>query len=170
TGDPGDVFYIRSTDKGQTFSAPFQLNSNTDPLKAQWEPNLSVSPSGTLFAVWYDERDGGGASTCTPGVNTPCYRMYARRSNDNGVTWLPDDTFSDVVSPLPAQLESDYDCASALATKHLSSWVDGRVPINGTYQQNAFTDRELVTATPTPMPTPRPTPTPRSRPTPEPRP
>jgi hypothetical protein len=172
TGDPGDVFYIRSTDKGQTFSAPFQLNSNTDPLKAQWEPNLSVSTSGTVFAVWYDERDGGGAPTCTPGVNTPCYRMYARRSNDNGVTWLPDDSFSDVVSPLPAQPESDYDYASALATKHLSSWVDGRVPINGTYQQDAFTDRELVTATatPTPTPTPRPIPTPRSRPTPAPRP
>jgi hypothetical protein len=144
TGDPGDVFYIRSTDGGVTFSAPFQLNSNTDPSKAQWEPNLSVSPSGTVFAVWYDERDGGGASTCTPGVNTPCYRMYARRSNDNGVTWLPDDTFSDIVSPLPAPPGSDYDYASALATKHLSSWVDGRVPINGTYQPDAFTDRELV--------------------------
>jgi dockerin type I repeat protein len=151
-GDPGDVFYIRSTDSGVTFSAPFQLNSNTDPTKAQWEPNLSVSPSGTLFAVWYDERDGGGASTCIAGSNSPCYRMYARRSNENGVTWLPDDTFSDVVSPLPAQPDpgivpnyvSDYDYASALATKHLSSWVDGRVPINGTYQQDAFTDRELV--------------------------
>jgi hypothetical protein len=84
TGDPGDVFYIRSTDSGVTFSAPFQLNSNTDPTKAQWEPNLSVSPSGTVFAVWYDERDGGGASTCVAGSNSPCYRMYARRSNDNG--------------------------------------------------------------------------------------
>jgi hypothetical protein len=148
TGDPGDVFYIRSTDSGVTFSAPFQLNSDTDPTKAQWEPNLSVSPSGTLFAVWYDERNGGGASTCTPGVNTPCYNMYARWSNDNGVTWSPDDTFSDVVSPLPAQPGSDYDYASALATKHLSSWVDGRVPINGIYQQDAFTDSELVAPVP----------------------
>jgi len=160
-GDPGNVFYIRSTDSGVTFSAPFQLNSDTDPLKAQWEPSLSVSPSGTLFAVWYDERDGGGASTCIAGSNSPCYRMYARRSNDNGVTWLPDDAFSDVVSPLPAQPHpsvvpyyvSDYDYASAVATKHLASWVDGRVPINGTYQQDAFTDAELVgTATPTPTP------------------
>src|SRR6266481_861189 len=154
-GDPGNVFYIRSTDSGVTFGAPFQLNSDTDPLKAQWEPSLSVSPSGTLFAVWYDERDGGGASTCIAGSNSPCYRMYARRSNDNGVTWLPDDAFSDVVSPLPPQLEpgivpsyvSDYDYASALATKHLASWVDGRVPINGTYQPDAFTDRELVNTT-----------------------
>src|SRR5882724_10006955 len=162
-GDPGNVFYIRSTDSGVTFSAPFQLNSDTDPTKAQWEPSLSVSPSGTLFAVWYDERDGGGASTCIAGSNSPCYRMYARRSNDNGLTWLPDDAFSDVVSPLPAQepgilptYVSDYDYASALATKHLASWVDGRVPINDTYQQDTFTDRELVN-TPTPTPTPTPT-------------
>ena len=27
--DPGDVFYIRSTDSGVTFSAPFQLNTDT---------------------------------------------------------------------------------------------------------------------------------------------
>jgi len=181
-GDPGNVFYIRSTDSGVTFSAPFQLNSDTDPTKAQWEPNLSVSPSGTLFAVWYDERDGGGASTCVAGSNSPCYRMYARRSNDNGLTWLPDDAFSDVVSPLPAQPEpgivptyaSAYDYASAVATKHLASWVDARVPINGIYQPDAFTDRELVGSTPTPTPTatatPTPTPAPRGSPTPRPRP
>ena len=54
-GDPGDVFYIRSTDSGVTFSAPFQLNTNTDPTKAQWQPNLSASEAGTLFATWYDE-------------------------------------------------------------------------------------------------------------------
>ena len=141
--DAGNVFYIRSSDSGMTFSAPFQLNSDTDPLKAQWEPSLSVSPSGTLFAVWYDERDGGGASTCIAGSNSSCYRMYARRSNDNGLTWLPDNAFSDIVSPLPAQPEpgivptyaSEYDYASAVATKHLASWVDARVPINGTYHR-----------------------------------
>ena len=47
--DPGNVYYIRSTDSGVTFSAPFQLNSNTDPTKAQWQPNLSVSEAGTLM-------------------------------------------------------------------------------------------------------------------------
>jgi hypothetical protein len=169
TGDPSDVFYIRSTDSGVSFSAPFQLNSNTDPLKAQWEPNLSVSSTGTVFAVWYDERDGGGASTCVAGTNSPCYRMYARRSNDNGLTWLPDDTFSDVVSPLPAQPDpgivqdyvDDYDHASSVLNQHLVTWVDGRVAINGVYQQDAFFNREIV---------PRVTPTPRPRPTPPPRP
>ena len=65
--------------------------------------------------------------------------MWSRKSNDNGVTWLPDDTFSDVVSPLPAQPDpgiqptyaGDYDYGSALLTKHLTSWVDGRNAING---------------------------------------
>jgi hypothetical protein len=34
SGDPGNVFYIRSTDGGVTFSTPFQLNSNIEPTKA----------------------------------------------------------------------------------------------------------------------------------------
>jgi hypothetical protein len=163
--DPADVYYIRSTDKGQTFSAPVKLNTDTT-SRPNWEPNLSASPCGTLFAVWYDARE---TTNCTEGdQNVPCYRMWARKSDDGGLTWLPDDAFSDVVSPLPADPEggagaSDYDYGSAIATKHVTSWTDGRVPINGVSQQDAFFDREPSLA-------PRPTPTPRSRPTPAPRP
>ena len=149
TGDAGNVFYIRSTDGGSTFSSPLMLNTDGDSTKAQWEPNLSISDSGTLLSVWYDERTGGN---CTYGGNTPCYQMFARKSLDGGVTWLPDDAFSDVVSPLPAQNDpfivgsyvGDYDYGSAIAVKHVSSWADGRVAIGGTQQQDAFTDRDLV--------------------------
>ena len=151
-GDPGDVFYIRSTDSGVTFSAPFQLNTDTDHTKAQWMPNLSVSDTGTLFATWYDETPRVAASCQPSSPSTPCYQMYSRKSNDNGVTWLPPDTLSDVASPLPLQPDpqivdtyvGDYDYGSAITTKHLTSWVDGRVAISGQSQQNAFTDRELV--------------------------
>ena len=102
-GDPGDVFYIRSTDSGVTFSAPFQLNTNTDPTKAQWMPNLSVSEAGTLFATWYDETPRTSAS-CQPSSPTNlCYQMHSNKSPDNGVTWLGDETTSDVASPLPLQ-------------------------------------------------------------------
>ena len=59
---------------------------------------------------------------------------------------------SDVVSPLPAQPDpsivsvyvGDYDYGSAIATKHVTSWADGRVAINSQSQQDAFTDRDLV--------------------------
>src|SRR4030095_5714545 len=150
--DPGNVYYIRSTDSGVTFSAPFQLNSNTDATKAQWQPNLSVSEAGTLFATWYDETPRVAASCQPSSPGTPCYQMHSRKSNDNGLTWLADDTLSDVASPLPLQGDpgiqptyaGDYDYGSALLVKHLTSWVDGRVPIAGASQQDAFTDRELV--------------------------
>jgi hypothetical protein len=182
TGDAGNVFYIRSTDRGVTFSAPFQLNTNTDPTKAQWQPNLSVSSTGSLFAVWYDERERTAASCQPSSPSTPCYRMWARRSTDNGATWLPDDAFSNVVTPLPLQPDpgiqatyaGDYDYASA-SPNHLHAWVDGRVTISGSSQQDAFHDRQSVgasspTPTPTATPTPTPTPTPTTTPTPTPTP
>ena len=146
--DPADVYYIRSTDKGQTFSAPVKLNTDTT-SRPNWQPNISVSPSG------HPVRGVGNAArettSCTEGdQNIPCYRIWARKSNDNGVTWLPDDTFSDTGSPLPAQPDprivstyaGDYDYGSAIAAKHVSSWCDGRVAINGTSQQDAFTNSE----------------------------
>ena len=149
--DPGDVFYIRSTDGGVTFGAPFQLNTDAT-TRPQWQPNLSVSPTGTLLATWYDARESTDADCGYGNPASPCYRMWSRKSNDNGLSWLPDDTFSDVVSPLPAQNDpnivgsyvGDYDYGAAIAVKHVTSWADGRVPISGTSQQDAFTDRDLV--------------------------
>src|SRR5438128_944672 len=149
--DPGDVYYIRSTDSGVTFSAPFKLNTDST-TRPQWQPNLSVSSGGTVFAMWYDARESTSCVKGNPAV--PCYRMWGRKSTDNGVTWLADDMFSDVVTPLPGQPDpglvgcyaGDYDYGSALATDHLSAWADGRVPISGQSQQDAFFDKEPASA------------------------
>jgi hypothetical protein len=173
--DPGDVYYVRSTDGGVTFSSPSKLNTDST-TRPQWQPNLSVSPTGTLFATWYDARE---SANCTRGDPTiPCYRMWSRKSIDNGVTWLPDDFLSDVISPLPAQPDpgivstyvGDYDYGSATATKHITSWVDGRVAISEQSQPDAFFDSEPATASPTPTSTPTASPTATPRPTPTPRP
>ena len=162
--DPGDVYYIRSTDRGQTFSAPLKLNSDAT-IRPQWQPNLSVSSNGSVFAAWYDARE---SASCTRGNSAvPCYRMWGRRSTDNGVSWLSDQTFSDAVSPLPAQPDpriqatyaGDYDYGTSSSTQHLRAWVDGRVAIGGSSQQDAFHDRQSLGA-PTPTPTASPTPTP----------
>jgi len=147
--DAGDVYYIRSTDGGVTFGTPLKLNTDST-TRPQWQPNLSVSPAGTLFATWYDARE---STNCVKGdPSNPCYRMWSRKSNDNGLSWLPDDMLSDVVSPLPGQSDpnivgtyaGDYDYGLALLTKHITSWDDGRVPIASASQQDTFTDRELV--------------------------
>ena len=147
--DAGDVSYIRSTDGGVTFGAPFKLNTDAT-TRPQWQPNISVSPTGSLFATWYDGREFATCTYGNPGV--PCYRMWSRKSTDNGMTWSPDSSLSDVASPLPAQPDAtvqgtyagDYDYGSAIDTKHVTSWVDGRVAISGSSQQDAFTDKEAA--------------------------
>ena len=180
--DPGDIYCIRSTDGGVTFDEPFKLNTDAT-TRAQWQPSLSVTTDGNAFATWYDQRE---TENCAKGDSAvPCYSIWGRKSTDNGVTWLPDTPVSDVVSPLPDQPDpgvvatyaSDYDYGSSVPNLHLHAWLDGRVPINGISQQDAFFDREPgSTGTPTPSPTSTPTgtprvvPTPRFRPTPHPRP
>jgi hypothetical protein len=148
--DPADVFYIRSTDSGVTFAAPVKLNTDAT-TRAQWQPNISVTPDGSLFSMWYDERET--ADNCQVGnPAVPCYRMYARQSTDNGATWLPDAAFSDVVSPLPGQpdgtvqpnYQGDYDYGSAILGQHVSSWVDGRVTISSQSQQDTFFDKQAA--------------------------
>ncbi len=164
--DAGDVYYIRSNDGGVTFGSPFKLNSDAT-TRPQWQPNISVSPGGTLFATWYDGREFGSCTYGNPSV--PCYRMWSRKSLDNGATWMPDMAFSDVASPLPAQPDvtvqstyaGDYDYGSAIASAHLTSWDDGRVTISGQSQQDVFFDKEAAgAASPTPTPTATPTATP----------
>ena len=184
--DPGDIYYIRSTDGGATFGSPIKLNTDNT-TRAQWLPSLSAAADGSLFVTWYDQREAENCAKGNPDV--PCYRIWGRKSTDNGLTWLPDMPFSDAVSPLPDQPDpgvvptyvADYDYASAVLDLHLRAWVDGRVTINGISQQDAFFDKEpssaatptpTATATPTPrpIPTPRIAPTPRARPTPHPHP
>ncbi|MGI8890056.1 MAG: sialidase family protein, partial [Chthoniobacterales bacterium] len=148
-GDTGNVFYIRSTDGGSTFSAPVQLNTDST-SRPQWQPNISVGADGSLVAVWYDARE---STTCTKGnTNVPCYRMWARKSTDNGATWQQDEAFSDVVTPLPNQPDpnivteyaGDYDYSFASSADHLHTWTDGRVAVNNSSQQDAFFDREAI--------------------------
>jgi hypothetical protein len=148
-GDSGNVFYIRSTDGGVTFSAPFQLNTDST-TRPQWQPNISVGADGSLLAVWYDARE---TTTCTKGNSSvPCYRMWARKSTDNGATWQPDQQFSDVISPLPGQSDpnivaeyaGDYDYSFPSPTDHIHTWTDGRVAIGGSSQQDTFIDREAI--------------------------
>ena len=147
--DAGDVYYIRSTDGGVTFGAPLKLNTDST-TRPQWQPNISVSPNGTVFATWYDGRANANCVEGNPSV--PCYAMWSRKSTDNGQTFAADQMLSDVQSPLPGQPDTsvqstyagDYDYGSATAAKHYTSWTDGRVTISNQSQQDIFTDSETA--------------------------
>ena len=106
-------------------------------------PVLSGSPTSRSARMAPSSRCGmtraraPTASKGNPGV--PCYRMWARKSTDNGATWLADMAFTDVVSPLPGQPDpvivsgicGRLRLRLRIASQHINPWADGRVAING---------------------------------------
>src|SRR5256886_11805771 len=102
--DHGDVYYIRSTDAGLTWGTPVKLNHDTG-TAMQWQPSLTATQGGMLFASWYDGREANSGSdlNCAVGSPNPCYRRWGRVSFDNGATWQPNDMVGRALSGLPAQ-------------------------------------------------------------------
>ena len=82
-----DVFYVRSTDGGGTWTDPKVINDD-DPAMfySSLLPNLRVAPNGRLDAVWFDTRDD-------PGVTAN--DVYHASSTDNGNTWTANRRVSD---------------------------------------------------------------------------
>ena len=74
-----DVMFVRSTNGGQTFSAPRRIND--DPVnhaKWHWFGTLSVAPNGRIDAVWLDTRAA---------VNNNDSQLLYSYSLDGGNTW-----------------------------------------------------------------------------------
>jgi len=84
-----DIYYVRSTDGGRTWTKPKKLNDDQDPdaLHLQVTPNLDVAPDGRVTAAWWDFRDDTGAFTND---------VYATWSTDNGATWSANTKINDI--------------------------------------------------------------------------
>jgi hypothetical protein len=56
SGDKADIFLVRSTDSGATWTTPMRVNSVA--ANDQWMPVVAIKPDGTkLFIAWYDRRN-----------------------------------------------------------------------------------------------------------------
>ena len=105
--DEGDIYYVRSSDNGATWSTPLKLNQDST-LRAQWMPSIGVTAGGAVFVKWYDRRN----------TSNNDYEIYGRASLDNGLTWQADGAVSDAVIPQPIVQTAncymgDYDYWSA---------------------------------------------------------
>lgn len=137
-GDVGDIYYTRSADNGTTWSAPIVLNTDSAAggNRPQWMPSLSVTPEGIVQVTWYDRRSTSDLS----------YQYWLIASQDNGLTWGPDQPVSDVISPQPEQPDpnvqacyaGDYNYQTSISTKTFVTWTDGRNPISGHFQQDVY--------------------------------
>ncbi len=149
--DAGDIYYTRSTDNGLTWSPGIKIDGDGS-ARSQWMPSLSVAPTATghVLISWYDARNTTGDDL----------ERWGRISADNGATWANAEVISDVVSPKPLQPDpnvqacyaGDYDRSYSNTANHYSSWVDGRVLIGGSSQQNVFFDKVAVGPPPPPAP------------------
>jgi hypothetical protein len=89
--DGSDVMFVRSTDGGQTFSAPHRVND--DPVnhtRWHWLGTLSVAPNGRIDSVWLDTRNAANDSDS---------QLFYSYSIDAGVTWSTNVAISNSFSP-----------------------------------------------------------------------
>jgi len=86
-----DVVFVRSTDGGQTFSAPRRINDDgVNPNKWHWFGTLSVAPNGRIDSVWYDTRNA---------ANNTDSQLFYSWTTDGGVTWAANVAVSNAFNP-----------------------------------------------------------------------
>jgi hypothetical protein len=75
--DDGDIYFIKSTDKGTSWTKPLRLNDD-EGTALQFFPEITVGPDGVIHAMWADMRDDPSQVR---------YNIYYTRSTDGGKTW-----------------------------------------------------------------------------------
>ncbi|MEO5722054.1 MAG: dockerin type I domain-containing protein [Chthoniobacterales bacterium] len=86
-----DVMFVRSTNSGQTFSAPRRINDDAiNHAKHHWMGTLAVAPNGRIDSVWLDTRNA---------ANNTDSRLFYSYSLDGGDTWSRNRAVSNAFNP-----------------------------------------------------------------------
>ena len=148
--DDGDVFFLRSTDKGQTWDTPVRLNGD-DTDRPQFYPSIDVSPDGIVHVMWGDMRDD---------PNEVRYHIYYTNSEDGGDTWGFTDEQAGISSPdvrvtdfasnslrgFPGgRFIGDYFSLAAAEDDVYMVWADTRLgEFGGPFQQIGFARKTAI--------------------------
>ncbi len=119
--DRSDIFYVRSTDGGASFSAPVRLNDDTT-TTSQWLPAITAAADGTVAVKWWDRRNDP--------VNDSLTDVYMTTSTDGGRTWGTNVRVTDhnwVFGPSTlGSYHGSYDGIAADSGNFYLSWSDER--------------------------------------------
>ena len=88
--DPLDVYFIRSTNLGNSWSSPIRINDDLVTNAWQWFGTMSVAPNGRIDVIWLDTRDNPG---------TYLSSLYYSYSLDYGMTWNQNERLSEAFDP-----------------------------------------------------------------------
>jgi hypothetical protein len=126
--DDSDVMFARSTDGGNTWSAPIRINDDINPIgdfHSQFFPWMAVDPSTCeISIVWYDDRDDDNRSDLTPLVN-----LYFASSKDGGLSFSANVRISNPSSNPLVQFGGffgDYNGIDARGGVAFPFWTDSR--------------------------------------------
>jgi hypothetical protein len=130
TGTSADVYMIKSTNEGATWSTPIRINQDPTGLgKKHYFPWITCDPeTGILSVIFYDDRNTTSAQCET----------WCANSSDGGETW-EDFKVSDVAftpTPIPGLASSymgDYLGITARGSKVYPAWTDTRNSLYMTY-------------------------------------
>jgi hypothetical protein len=122
--DRSDIFYVRSTDQGLTFSSPLKLNDDNT-TTTQFLPSIAATADGTLAVKWWDRRNDTTNDSLTD--------VYMTISNNGGTSfgknfrvtnhnWF----FSPIEIGFASGYHGDYDGIAAEGNNFYLSWSDER--------------------------------------------
>ena len=130
--DNCEIFVVRSTDFGNTWSSPVRVNDDAT-TSDQWLPTIAVDKTtGKVFVTWYDSRDDAGNLMT---------KIYGATSTDGCQTFTTNSAISDVpfnpnsmmVGQGGHNYIGDYIGVSAIGNTGYSVWMDGRNNSLGSY-------------------------------------
>jgi hypothetical protein len=132
--DNADIYLVRSTDFGVTWSTPLRVNDDNT-ITDQWLPSVSVDNiTGKIYVCWYDSRIDPAANLLT--------RLYAAVSTNGGVSFMANENVSDISfnpnsmavgQPGGEKYIGDYIGNSAIYNTSYNVWMDGRNNSLGSY-------------------------------------
>jgi hypothetical protein len=146
--DPCDVMFSKSTDGGQTWSAPTRINDDEQIDNYQWFGTMSVAPNGRIDAVWLDTRNS----------ITLLSSLYYSYSLDQGETWSENERLSESFDsrigwPNQEKMGDYYHMVSDNAGAHLA-WANtlngeqdvyyGRITIQYTGIGNVISNHDIL--------------------------
>jgi hypothetical protein len=122
--DRSDIYYVRSTDGGNTFSKPLRINDDNTST-SQFFPSVVATSTGTVGIKWWDRRNDP--------INDVLTDVYMSISTTGGASFGPNFRITDhnwafgpVEQGLDTGYHGDYDGITTDGTNFYLAWSDER--------------------------------------------